>query len=448
MTFKSALDIDCGLRYIYDTLEIISPCARKMLLETELMTSKKELDFYYRRLNEIYDKNCTRIVNKLMCLRDIQATINRLAEGCTLDDVELFEIKYLSIISGEVSVILDEEGILAVGLPDLKGVVNILDPDNLNIPSFYVYDSYSDELRDIRKRMRLLQGEGEELSEEARMELATLLQRNADIELEIREDLSGRLREYADKLSLALRNLSILDILIAKTKQMKSLGLCFPVVVEEGETFYVKMFNPEVKDALNKVEKEFMPVDISLEREPVTIIGANMGGKSVALKSLALNQLLAQFGFGVAAHNCCVSIVEDVYLCIGDEQSIVKGVSSFASEILAIDKVIKEFKVGRTILALIDEPARTTNPIEGTALVEGLLEVIEDFRGCFVLTTHYNIKNSNVKRYRVKGLRDGVMDYSLEVTHSGDVPHEAVAIAVSLGIDSKWIELTKKNLNN
>ena len=173
-----------------------------------------------------------------------------------------------------------------------------------------------------------------------------------------------------------------------------------------------------------------------------------MGGKSVVLKSLALNQLLTQYGFGVAAKECTINPVEDVALCIGDEQSIVKGVSSFAGEILAIDAVIKKIKAGKRILALIDEPARTTNPVEGTALVEGLLQIIEHANGGFVLTTHYNIENKKVKRYRVKGLRDGKMDYTLEETHCGDVPHEAIAIAENLGIDPQWIAYTKKNINN
>ena len=208
------------------------------------------------------------------------------------------------------------------------------------------------------------------------------------------------------------------------------------------------MFHPQVKAHLAEQGKAFMPVDITYEHTPVTIIGANMGGKSVVLKSLALNQLLAQYGFGVAADHCNINPVEEISLCIGDEQSIVKGVSSFAGEILAIDAVIKKIRAGRKLLALIDEPARTTNPVEGTALVEGLLEVIDQCNGAFILTTHYNIENSDVKRYRVKGLNNGQMDYTLEETHCGDVPHEAIAIAESLGIDSQWIEYTKKNLNN
>lgn len=440
MTFKSALGIDCGIRYMYETLELMSPCGRRMLLEGEMMTTKREVDYYYSRLNEIYYRDCSKISHKLMCLKDVHNTLSRLGEGVVLDDIELFEVKYLAIISSDVLQLLEELRIYAVRLPFLGEVVGILDPDGLNIPSFYVYDSYSPELREIRKQMKALQGNGEEF--------AHLLQRNADLELQIRGELSEKLMRFASDLQLALRNLSFLDILIAKAEQMKRMGLCFPAVTEDGETFYNGMFNPAVKDVIAQQGREYMPVDISFEREPVTIIGANMGGKSVVLKSLALNQLLTQYGFGVAAHDCCVNLVEEVDLCIGDEQSIVKGVSSFAGEILSIDAVIKKIRAGKVILALVDEPARTTNPVEGTALVEGLLEVIGKVSGGFVLTTHYNIENDKVKRYRVKGLRNGEMDYTLEVTHCGDVPHEAVAIAESLGIDPTWIEYTKRKLNN
>lgn len=440
MTFKSALGIDCGIRYMYETLELMSPCGRRMLLEGEMMTTKREVDYYYSRLNEIYYRDCSKISHKLMCLKDVHNTLSRLGEGVVLDDIELFEVKYLAIISSDVLQLLEELRINAVRLPFLGEVVGILDPDGLNIPSFYVYDSYSPELREIRKQMKALQGNGEEF--------AHLLQRNADLELQIRGELSEKLMRFASDLQLALRNLSFLDILIAKAEQMKRMGLCFPAVTEDGETFYNGMFNPAVKDVIAQQGREYMPVDISFEREPVTIIGANMGGKSVVLKSLALNQLLTQYGFGVAAHDCCVNLVEEVDLCIGDEQSIVKGVSSFAGEILSIDAVIKKIRAGKVILALVDEPARTTNPVEGTALVEGLLEVIGKVSGGFVLTTHYNIENDKVKRYRVKGLRNGEMDYTLEVTHCGDVPHEAVAIAENLGIDPTWIEYTKRKLNN
>lgn len=448
MTFKSVLDIDCGIRFIYDNLELNSSCARKMLLETPMMRSKREIDVYYGKLNQLFNKNLPPIANKLMCLKDIETTIKRVAGGIVLDDIELFEIKYLAMISRDVLLLMRDQNITAVNLPDLGDVVAILDPDKLNIPSFYVYDSYSDELLQVRKQMKAIAGYGLEVEGEQKQLLLELQRRNDEIESEIRGVLSGRIREYSRDLDHALKSLALLDILIAKVVQMKELGLNFPSVTEVGETFYVKMFNPMVRKALEDVGKQFYPVDIAFANVPVTIIGANMGGKSVVLKTLALNQLLTQFGFGVAAQVCCVKVVDKVKFCIGDDQNAQKGLSSFAAEMLAINEVVKSLRAGENILALVDEPARTTNPVEGTALVEGLLEVIGRGEGGFVLTTHYNIKNDDVKRYRVKGLIDGVMDYTLIEAESGDVPHEAVSIAQSLGIDQEWIEKTRKHLNN
>ncbi len=448
MTFKSALEIDCGLRYMYDSLCIMSSCGRKMLLSSDMMTTKSDIEAYYGRLNDIYKHDCSKIAHKLMYLKDIHNTLSRLSDGSTLDDIELFEVKHLAILSSQIRNMLTEQNIAAITLPQLDKVVEILDPDKLNIPSFYIYDSYNEALREVRKQMKAIQAQGDDIAEDKRQELAMLLQQHADLELQVREQLSQQLLAYVAPLTDTLNNLSCLDILIAKAEQIRQMNLCIPRIEEEEYTLYNNMFHPQVKAHLAEQGKAFMPVDITYAHTPVTIIGANMGGKSVVLKSLALNQLLAQYGFGVAADHCNINPVEEIALCIGDEQSIVKGVSSFAGEILAIDAVIKKIRAGRKLLALIDEPARTTNPVEGTALVEGLLEVIDHCNGAFILTTHYNIENSDVKRYRVKGLNNGQMDYTLEETHCGDVPHEAIAIAESLGIDSQWIEYTKKNLNN
>ncbi|MBP3671869.1 MAG: hypothetical protein J6J06_07895 [Bacteroidaceae bacterium] len=448
MTFKSALDIDCGIRYMYDTLCIMSPCGRKMLLESKMMTTKDDIDNYYGRLRDVYEKDCSKIANKLMCIKDIHNTLGRLSDAIVLDDIELYEVKYLAIITSEVDALLQQLQLTAIELPSLQAVVDILDPDHTHIPSFYIYDSYSPQLQEVRKQLRAIQIEGKDLSDEMRQEVALLMQRNADLELQIRERLTLQLQPYASKLQQALDNLSLLDILIAKATQMHELQLTFPHITQDNYTLYNNMFNPAVKAHLAHQGRDFMPVSIGIEQEPVTIIGANMGGKSVVIKSLALNQLLAQYGFGVAADSCHINPVEEVALCIGDEQSITKGVSSFAGEIMAIDAVLSKVRSGKKILALIDEPARTTNPIEGTALVEGLLSVIEEVKGRWILTTHYNIKNDNVKRYKVKGLHDGIMDYTLVPTHSGDVPHEAIAIAENLGIDTQWIEYTKSKLNN
>lgn len=448
MTFKSVLDIDCGIRFLYDKLPLSSSSARKMLLESEAMKSKRDIDIRYSKLNALYNKNCGDIAGKLVCLKDISATIRRTGEGAVLDDIELFEIKYLAIVAREVSQLMEKERIAVVNLPDLSDVIEILDPDSLNIPSFYIYDSYSEELAEVRKRMKAITGFGEKaLDDEQMTSLALLQQRNDELENGVRQELAHKLAGKAKKLEHTLKNLSLLDIMIATVAQMKELGLCFPAIVEGGETFYRGMFNPMVKAAVEQRGAAYVPVDISFEKKPVTIIGANMGGKSVVLKTLALNQIAAQFGFGVAAQNCCVNIVDKILFSIGDDQNAEKGISSFAAEMLAINEIVESIRRGDNLLALLDEPARATNPIEGTALVEGLLEVIGKSKGGTVVATHYNIKNDNIKRYRVAGLKDGRMDYRLIETESGDVPHEAVAIAEQLGVNKEWIESTKKYLN-
>jgi dsDNA-specific endonuclease/ATPase MutS2 len=109
---------------------------------------------------------------------------------------------------------------------------------------------------------------------------------------------------------------------------------------------------------------------------------------------------------------------------------------------------------GAKTLALVDEPARTTNPTEGSALVSSLLRILSNCPNLsLVLTTHYNV-DSDARCWRVKGLvedKEGsdrlIMDYSLTESSDNEVPHEALNIARKLGISSKWLEEATKILD-
>ena len=161
---------------------------------------------------------------------------------------------------------------------------------------------------------------------------------------------------------------------------------------------------------------------------------------------MTLCQYLFQFGFGIPAKEAGIAIKDDIMFCIGDEQSIEKGLSSFAAEMKNIDAVIKASREKRRLLALIDEPARTTNPTEGTALVQALLKVLAPRRMSLVMTTHYDIEPGSAHCLRVKGFDNGLMNYSLVEVEDGEVPHEALNIAQSLGIDQEWITLAREEL--
>ncbi len=471
MTFKSFLDTPCGIRYMFDTLSLQSPCGRKALLESKIMRDIKEIEKSYEVLGEIYGffvcgngedgilgggytVEGSRLIEKLHCLRDISGTVSRLAEGAVLDDIELFEIKYLALISEDVRGILLNSGLRGVVLPVLVDVVEILDPEGLRISSFYVYDSYSEKLRGIRGRIKEINAVLEKIdrhsqedgTEVLQNELQELFIRMNELEGEIRAELSEKLGQYARDIYIALRDLSGLDVLLAKAMQIKRMGLCFPHISRDCATVYRNMFHPQIKEVLKESGKEFTPVDIEFSLEPVTIIGANMGGKTVVLKMAALNQLLFQFGFGIPASDACIDIKDSVMLCTGDEQNELAGLSSFAGEMKVVNNILKRVKRGERLLALIDEPARTTNPVEGTALVSALLRVLYKKEVSVLLTTHYNIEGDFYRRLRVKGLCCGVMDYRLEEVLCGRIPHEAIGIAESLGIDKEWIGEAKKVL--
>lgn len=442
MQLRNAIESPCGLRYMIDQLELQSGFARRFLLDQQMMLSNKEIEGCYAVLHRFVDfieqvdtpyYNTLRF--RLQGLKDIRTTIHNLSQSVVLDDIELFEVKHLAILSSEVAKLLQQQGFEnIVAIPALDEVITILDPDGLKLATFYIYDSYCQQLKELRSQMRQKPEQQEQLMAEAN-----------EIETEVRADLSRKLQPFAKAIEETQIALAQIDIYLAKALQMKEMGLCFPIVSETA-TQYHGLFHPQVRESLNKVGKTFQPVDIHFGNQPTLITGANMGGKTVVLKTLTLCQYLFQFGFGIPAQSADIELKDEIYFCIGDEQSIEKGLSSFAAEMKNIDAVIKASRKEGNILALIDEPARTTNPTEGTALVSALVKVLSGKKVSLVMTTHYDIEPTEAHRLRVKGFENGAMSYELVEVNDGEVPHEALNIAESLGIDEEWIEEARKCL--
>ena len=462
MLLRECLDIPCGLRFMVDELQLQSSYGRSRLLQSPFMTDRGEIEKALGRLEDCFrtlyvdgdgkaSSALASLKHRLMCLRDISGTLDRLSRDVVLDDVDLFEVKYLALLAGNVAKDVKALG-LAVDIPDLSPVVSILDPEGMKIDSFYVYDIYSKELGRIRADIRKLQG----LSPELKLtspRLLELLEKERLVERDIRENLSHLLKNHLAEIKAGMDAMGDLDVLLAKALQMKMMGLCIPKVSDDSGTSYAGMFHPYIvhiyqnQAAVGGKKRVFMPVDLQFGLESVTIIGANMGGKSVVLKMTALNQLLFQFGFGVAAKSAVIDIKEDIRVCIGDDQDLASGLSSFAGEVKAIDNVLKGMRTGNRMLALIDEPARTTNPIEGTALVTALLNILKDKKISVLMTTHYNVPGDFFRRLKVRGLTDGKMDYTLIETSEGEIPHEAINVARSLDIDPVWLGEAEKILN-
>lgn len=429
MKFREIVDSPCGIRYLFDSLELQSGYARKVLLEREMMVDPVQIEKTYASLRKYFElvRNDRRQVEdmrfRLQGLRDISGTLASLAGGAVLDEIEFFEIKHLAMLAESLS----------LGT-DMDTVIGILDPDGMKIGTFYLYDSYSVELRRLRDAV-------EQNPDDAQLQEA--LDNEED---RLKKVLSDMLRPYAASLQQALQAMAELDIALAQAIQMNIEGLVLPT--SGASTEITGMFHPGVRAALRSKNLEFQRVDFSFRRGvPATVIGANMGGKTVALKTLCMLQYLYQFGFALPVESAVMTPFDEIRFCIGDEQDEKTGLSSFAAEMQRIDRALTVVEEGGRVLLLVDEPARTTNPLEGTALVAALLQRLSDKSNlALILTTHYTVEHAG-ECWRVQGLLPGTkgrkMDYRLVPAASHEVPHEALSIARELGIDGRWIDLAE-----
>ena len=111
------------------------------------------------------------------------------------------------------------------------------------------------------------------------------------------------------------------------------------------------------------------------------------------------------------------------------------------------------------LLILIDEPARTTNPVEGKAIVQALGDILSRRESFSIITTHYSELGTDCRRLRIAGFREDManvpisprninqfMDYSVVEDSSETVPHEALRIATLLGCDGNLLELAEEHI--
>lgn len=453
MVLSDVVDIVSGLRHIADGMEILSGAGRRMLFSLPFTVDASSLNTVLEETEHMCSivgkpENADRLSMlgmKLMQVRDIGHTIGRLKEKSVRDDVELFEIKNFAILSESIRELCEASGIDFIPIPGLEEVIRILDPEQKRIPHFYIYDAYSSELASLRAALKKQNNEESGEAEHLRIECLK-------IEDNIRRMLSDRLKPYAENLDKAFNGVARVDIVLAKAGLVFRLNLTKPRISDSG-TVFKGLFNPMLKEVLAGAGKCFQPVDISMGKGPVLITGANMAGKSVLLKTVALAYYMMQFGFYVPAEYAEMHPVSSIRISMGDGQDEMNGLSSFGSEMMKLDEMINRVEKGEEIIALIDEPARTTNPTEGVAIVNAMLDFLEENKVMALVTTHYGGIRSACRKLRVKGFMEdkvkgslGVdrlndyIDYSLEENTDGDVAHEAIRISRILGINAGFLE--------
>lgn len=466
MTLKEAIEKHNGLSFVFNELNISSPIGRKTILETNFSKDKDYLSSQYSIIEscqtyiseEINLKALKKVRGVLAHINDISGTVKQLEQNLILDDISLFQIKQFSIFCYKISsYIFDIDNYLEdnlkgkLNLPDLNKVIKILDPEGLMLSQFYIYNAYSKELAKKRQEWEIAKKQEDETK------VNNIYLEIEDLENEIRERLSKELKVYFHDFIEAIRLVGKIDKSFALAEYFLDNNFTKPTFSTNNEINYKELSYPPLVSKLKELNKTYQPIDITLTHKPCLVTGANMAGKTILLKSLYLSQLLLQFGFFVPAKESEIVLVEDILCSIGDHQNEEAGLSSYASEILLLDNIIKKVKQGNQYLVLVDELARTTNPKEGVALVDSFLNILSQHNSFSVTTTHYSGITTQANRLRVKGFIpndrqkeisineiSNQIDYSLIEDHEMIIPNEALYLADLLKVDKEFIEGARK----
>ena len=260
-------------------------------------------------------------------------------------------------------------------------------------------------------------------------------------------NLSEMLAAVTEELEIDYKTLIELDFIFAKAKFARATDSSEPVWNDDGVI--------ELKRAVHPLldKKTAVPIDISLGDgyNLLIITGPNTGGKTVSLKTLGLLTLMGQAGLHIPAMaGSRLSVFDDVYADIGDEQSIELSLSTFSSHMSNITYIVKN--ADERSLVLFDEPGGGTDPAEGASLAIAILEYLR-VKGCRVMaTTHYTelktyaigtegVENASCE-FDMKSLRP---TYRLMIGIPGS--SNAFAIAKRLGLPDEITEAARLGMD-
>ncbi|SHJ57895.1 lysine 5,6-aminomutase reactivase ATPase KamC [Paramaledivibacter caminithermalis] len=464
-------------------------------------------------------------------IKDLRLTLKRIDEGNVLSTTELFEIKMFIGLLKKLDINLQKlkwdipKDIRPLPITYLEKLFN---PEGAEVNTFYIYDEYSEKLAAVRKEIRDIENniikERKKLKEKVEKDLKVKLRPSGEItinkdnielnnrlrehqllmysvetymnitfkikntldidnynqklqelklieedeEFNVRKKLSEEIQKYLGEIEKNIESIGRLDLLVAKGYHAIGFKETKPEIVDENIIYILNGRNIKVQQNLKRVDREFTPITLSLSKGVTCITGANMGGKTISLKTIGLLLTMAQYGLFVPAEKMKLSLKDYVFFSMGDLQSSDKGLSTFGGEILKIKEAIKDSdKEG---LILIDELARGTNPKEGYAISKAIINYLKNKETITVITTHFDglADDSQVKHYQVRGLSvedwDKIsekiqeekqevsllhyyMDYRLiEIKDIKEVPKDAINISRLMGLDEEILKDAEKIL--
>lgn len=290
------------------------------------------------------------------------------------------------------------------------------------------------------------------------LELVTLNNGLAELEIKKRYEIIQILRYLTQKLVIykedirkGIQKLGVFDFIRAKARLALDWECVLPKITKQCNV-QVAM-HPILQDRLKAEGENIIPLDYQFNEEQklIVISGPNAGGKSVALKTVGLLQYMLQCGFLVSCDaSSTFRLYENIFIDIGDNQSIESDLSTYSSHLKAAKHIIN-FSDENT-LVLMDEIGTGTDPMFGGPMAEAILEAIHHKGAQGIITTHFsNIKS---KAEKLEGVENAAMLfdvenlvplYKLQIGQPGS--SFVYEVASNIGLNKKLIKRAKQLTN-
>lgn len=379
-------------------------------------------------------QNLRRIKNELKTKSDrLRKTLSKILKDVSEQDLSRDEIVTLR----------DGRSVIPVKVENKRKVPGIIHSSSASGSTVFIEPQETTEINN----------EITELKYEERREIEKIL-----------TELTAEVSTYYDEFKFNCEILAELDFLFAKAKYALDINGCIPEISEEIISLR-KAYHPVLLQSHSI--KKIVPLDVEIGKEYNTLVitGPNAGGKTVALKTIGLLQLLLQSGILVPTDSSSkFRLFKRIFINIGDDQSIENDLSSFSSHLKYIKDIISN--CDSESLVLIDEICNGTDPKLGGALSASILKYLSEKNCISVVTTHigdlksfaYNtekIENASLEfdietlspNYKFVAGIPG-QSFTFEIAKKFELPEETINFAKSLlEVDENNLEDLIKELN-
>jgi len=273
--------------------------------------------------------------------------------------------------------------------------------------------------------------------------------------------LALRVQGRAGEIASTMRALGRIDLLSAKAQYAYQFDMTCPEVSERGRLELCEARHPllisqawrrEKAGASGETRHDVVPIDVRLGQDfdLLVITGPNTGGKTVALKTVALLVVMTQCGMHIPTRRgAAVPVFRDVFIDVGDEQSLQQSLSTFGAHIKRIRYILA--KADKASLVLLDELGAGTDPDEGGAIGQAILDELRRI-GCQAMaTTHlsvlkaYAFNNDRVDNASVEfDTRTLSPKYHLRIGTPGE--SHAITVAQKLGLPKRITAAARRHL--